>query len=213
MASRPAPADLEHFLILASSYGLLMSQSPPLSHTHIPFSLLPTAFPKAHFQDLIASTPLHTQLMFSVSKNVEYLKSRLQTVSEADVFTKRLLEISEKVHNGRFFQDITLGLTRNDFMFDTVDENFLQVEFNTISVSFAALGSKIVDFHRHVLGLLNQTQGSAVLENQAVENFGHAFKLAYDLYGGTGSVLFVVEPKEKNIFDQTAIEIELWHKW
>lgn len=51
-----------------------------------------------------------------------------------------------------FTQKISLGLFRSDYMLHgEYDIKILQVEFNTIASSFAALASKITEFHRYVL--------------------------------------------------------------
>ena len=162
---------VSRLLILASCYGLEMAPSPPASYTHIPLSLFPSIFPKQDFIDLISKTPAHNSLMFSVSQNPSYLSSCLSSVCEIDNFTSRLLSLSQKSHTSPHYQDIFLGLTRNDFMYDQNLQKFLQVEYNTISASFVSLGSRIIDFHEQVVdeyaSLFEQRNGKP-LENKAL---------------------------------------------
>lgn len=208
--------ELNRFLMLASCYGLQMAPTPPAAYTHIPLSLIPTRFPTTNFRDLIDKTPLHNFLMFKVSRNTQYMIKCLEEVCKIDDFTRKLVEISVKAHSSRFYQNIFLGLTRNDFMFDENSEKFLQVEYNTIAASFVSLGTKIVGFHQHILSnysSLFEDCPSSVLENNALENFVKGMKLACDLYGGPKRVLFVVIEDEKNLFDQTFLEVELWRNW
>jgi hypothetical protein len=47
-------------------------------------------------------------------------------------------------------QEIRLGLHRSDYMLDMATGNLLQVELNTISSSFAALGSLVTSLHRYL---------------------------------------------------------------
>ena len=190
--------------------------SPEYSkYTHIPISLMPTSFSSIHFKDLIAKTPKHSELMLSVSNNTSYMFNALSEVCEIDDFTSKLVEISKKAHKSEHFQEISLGITRNDFMIDQSGK-FFQVEFNTIAASFLSLGTKIVNFHNHVIsqyGHWFENPAELSFENEALQNICKAFHMAWSLYGNKGSILFVVLEEEKNIFDQTFIELELWEKW
>ena len=209
-------ADLDRLLMIASAHGLLYASNPPAVYTHIPISLHPTSFSKSGFQDLIRKTPLNNHLIFSISQNLEYLTQALREVCEVDDFTRKLFEISKKAHQSPFYQDITLGLIRNDFMFDKDAHKFFQVEYNTISVSFVSLGTKIVDFHRQAVKCFSEVigyEGGLPLENDPLLKYSQAFQLAYEMYGNKGSVLFVVTENEKNLFDQCYIELELWRNW
>lgn len=47
-----------------------------------------------------------------------------------------------------FCQDIRLGLHRSDYMLDLATGDLLQVELNTISSSFAGLGSVVSKLHK-----------------------------------------------------------------
>ena len=53
----------------------------------------------------------------------------------------------------------------------------------------------------------------SVLSNDPLHKFAEAMQLAHTLYGNRGSVLFVVYDVERNIFDQTFLELELWQGW
>jgi Eukaryotic glutathione synthase, ATP binding domain len=204
--------EVDRVVMLASSYGLLMSPSYG-SYAHLPLSLVPTRFPENAFKSLIAKTPAHNQLMFLVSKNPKYLYDALKEICQIDDFTNKLVDISRKSHDSKYFQNIFLGLTRNDFMLDGPSNNFLQVEYNTIAASFLSLGTKVLDFHQHVSSLLPNIEASRPYQNNPLFNFAKTIQLAYNLYGNKGAVIFIVLEDEKNIFDQTSLEIELWKNW
>jgi hypothetical protein len=65
-----------------------------------------------------------------------------------DSFTARLLDIHSQMLEEGLKQEIQLGLHRSDYMLDMATGSLLQVEINTISSSFAGLGSLISKLHR-----------------------------------------------------------------
>jgi hypothetical protein len=202
--------NISRVLMLASSYGLLMTPNPPAEITHIPISLTPAEFQKRKFENLVRKTQVHNELMIKVSQNTQYLYDVLENICLVDEFTRRLLEVSRNQKKKGFKQSIQLGLTRNDFMFDESEGKFFQVEFNTIAASFVCIGSKIAEFHSHVDRIFGI--GKKVVANNPLDGFVNAFQLAFQLYGSRGVVLFVVIKDEKNLFDQTGIELELWKR-
>lgn len=50
-----------------------------------------------------------------------------------------------------FSKEIRLGLHRSDYMLDEHTKSLLQIELNTISSSFAGLGSLVTELHRYVM--------------------------------------------------------------
>jgi Eukaryotic glutathione synthase, ATP binding domain. len=207
-------SETNRVLMLSNCYGLLMSTSSNTA-SQIPISITPASFPQEDFKDLIEKTAKHNLLMQKVSQDTEYLYSKLFEVCKIDDFTRQLVELSKKVHNSKHFQEIYFGLTRNDFMYDDIEKKFIQVEYNTISASFVALGTKIVEFHKHLYSNysnffnISESPADSILENNPLLNFVNGFNYAYKLYGNTGVILFVVLEDEKNLYDQTLIELEL----
>ena len=194
--------------MLAGAYGLLMANNPPADFTHIPISLRPCEFDRGKFERIKDKTSLHNEMMLAVSRDRGYMYEVLEEVCLVDEFTRRLVDLSKKTAASGHPQPILLGLTRNDFMFDQALQTFLQVEYNTIASSFLCLGTKIIPFHEHVSSLTGHAV--QVASNSVLENYSNAISKAYNLYGGQGFILFVVLPDEKNLFDQTGIEVELF---
>lgn len=209
-------SEVDRILMIANCYGLMTSIGQAKS-VHIPLALVPSKFPSEPFNDLIKKTPKHNELMRNLSQLPEYLYQALEEVAKTDEFTRKLIEISKKAKVLPYKQEIFLGLTRNDFILDQFSGKFLQVEYNTISASFVALSSKISAFHQHVISQFGEFFDEVpknVLENDPLKQFGEGIKLAFDLYGSEkAAVMFVVLEDEKNLFDQTFIEVELWQRW
>jgi len=115
----------------------------------------------------------------------------------------------------------------------------LQIEINTIAASFGCLSHKTANLHRHILSrnadrdeivaLLHEAkieeslvqQGAseiakAVPENPSLQSLAaslaHAHKMVQSKLDTSAPVviLFIVQPNERNIADQRALESELW---
>ncbi|XP_057384606.1 glutathione synthetase isoform X3 [Balaenoptera acutorostrata] len=86
-----------------------------------------------------------------------------------------------------------------------------QIEINTISASFGGLASRTPAVHRHVLNVLGKTKEAAkILSNNPSKGLAMGIAKAWELYGSANArVLLIAQEKERNIFDQRAIENEL----
>lgn len=94
----------------------------------------------------------------------------------------------------------------------------LQVEFNTIASSFGGLASKVASLHRFLqkAGLYGRTPlPGNIPASSATVDLAAGIAGAHSTYGPSLSgvekkgILFVVQPGERNIFDQRALEYEL----
>jgi len=115
----------------------------------------------------------------------------------------------------------------------------LQIEINTIAASFGCLSHKTANLHRHILNrnadrdeitaLLREAkideslvqQGASEIAQTVPENasmqslaasLAHAHKMVQSKLDNSAPVviLFIVQPNERNIADQRALEMELW---
>ena len=127
------------------------------------------------------------------------------------------MEIYRTVLSEGIKQRIELGIFRSDYMLH-VDSNkgfsIKQVELNTIAASFGFLSEKVCDMHRYVMereGLVVDVAG--VLPRNDVSRIAEAVVKARELYGVEGSVvLMIVQPGERNVFDQKELEYRLFCK-
>jgi len=93
-----------------------------------------------------------------------------------------------------------------------------QIEINTIASSFPHLSKKTGDLHRYLMtheGFLDSSTDvtTALPENSAPQKLSDAIAHAFRLYDNQNSVvMMIVQPVERNIYDQKGIEFALWDK-
>ncbi|KAH9287617.1 hypothetical protein KI387_031734, partial [Taxus chinensis] len=78
--------------------------------------------------------------------------------------------------------EIRLGLHRSDYMLDTETGSLLQIEVNTISASFAGLGSLVSHLHRYLINHFGEQyslDSKRVPENTAMERYAEALSHAW----------------------------------
>ena len=140
-------------LHLAAASGVLLGADGPFAHA--PLSLLPYPFPSSLFAQAAALAAPFNLLVDRISRDLEWLCDQVRSVVAHDAFTRRLLEIAEAIKAEGAAQPLQLGIYRSDYMVHQPTEEatprLLQVELNTISCSFVALGAKLSGVHRHLL--------------------------------------------------------------
>ena len=215
-------------LMRASAAGDDEDSAP--TFTHAPFSLLPCEFPAAALAEAYALAPVFGKLVESVSRDVPWLSRTLTEVAESDDFIRNLLKLCVRVQREGPTQDARLAILRSDYMLhepDGVEEGqLLQVELNTIASSFAGLSQRVAAMHsalmprwastrRHAwqaAGKPSQLSMTSVLPpNAAADNLAEALAQAHGLYAQDhASILFVVQPHERNHVDQDLLREKLW---
>ncbi|KAJ7548077.1 hypothetical protein O6H91_08G116300 [Diphasiastrum complanatum] len=212
-------------LAWASTHGLVMGDKsiensgkvPGVGLVHAPFCLFPTPFPAEAFEHAIDLAPLFNKLVDEVSKDGNFLQETLERTRKVDPFTNRLLGIHSRVSEEGIKQEVQLGMHRSDYMLDKATDTLFQVELNTISSSFAGLGSQVSNLHgymiRHVERSTNM-DAKQVPENTAADAFAEALALAWQEYKNQSAVvLMVVEPGERNMYDQYWLAIKLYESY
>jgi len=236
------PAEASEFLRtetlhLAAASGVLLGSDGPFAHA--PLSLLPYPFPSPLFAQATALAAPFNLLVDRISRDLEWLCGQVRSVVAHDAFTRRLLEIAETIKAEGAAQPLQLGVYRSDYMVHQPSEEatprLLQVELNTISVSFVALGAKLAGLHRHLLprcgaqgvasaALRSQPALAAALAdperlppNRSCAEIAAAIAQAHTAYikargapRGVPVVLMVVQPNERNVIDQRGVEHQLW---
>ena len=192
--------------------------------THAPFSLSPYVMTESVFEEMAELTVPFSELMIRVSRNTDFLKHHLEPIAKIDPFLKMLMDCRSSEIN----QNCQLLLQRNDFFvanlkhnnenqnsppaYEMTNDSFLrQVELNTISASFPFLITKLYQLHKN---LFEQNKLPEVIQNNPLDAVVDAFAHAVQNYGISDCVmLVVVQPDEKNIFDQLGLEQHLWVKY
>ena len=154
-----------------------------------------------------------------------------------DDFVENLWKCHLQVKEEGYVQNLSLGLFRSDYMLDTSTQepgtshpSLKQVEFNTISSSFGGLASLVTDLHTHLSSgspanpkaypshelFQQKQQANTPPPNAAVPILSKAMADAHTAYGPSKSspplplcILFLVQPTERNIFDQLALSTYL----
>lgn len=201
---------------LAEGVLLRSAQHPSSSDvvTYAPFTLFPSPVPSALLEQAYAVQMDFNILVDAVSQNPAFLEQTLSSTIKKDDYTARLFDIYKQVLKEGIAQTVFLGLNRSDYMFQCGADGskaLKQIEINTISASFGGLASRTPAVHRHVLNVLNKTkEASKILSNNPSKGLALGIAKAWELYGSANAVvLLIAQEKERNIFDQRAVENEL----
>ncbi|XP_036179567.1 glutathione synthetase isoform X1 [Myotis myotis] len=201
---------------LAEGVLLRTTQEPSSSDvvSYAPFTLFPSLVPSALLEQAYAVQMDFNLLVDAVSQNAAFLEQTLSSTIKRDTFTARLFDIYKQVLKEGIAQTVFLGLNRSDYMFQRNADGspaLKQIEINTVSASFGGLASRTPAVHRHVLNVLGKTKEAArILSNNPSKGLALGIAKAWELYGSAKAlVLLIAQEKERNVFDQRAIENEL----
>ena len=222
----------QHGLVVGLGGGDAASGVPECALVHAPLSALPVAFPKRRFEQAVACMRDFNALVDAVASDEAYLEETLRGAAAHDDFTARLLGLLRDSRGARqkfAAASPVLGIHRSDYMLDAPSGGFLQVELNTIASSFACLSTLTGRLHRHLLGRaaaaaaggggggdaaeVAKAAAAALAarlpDNAATERISAAMAAAVASAGG-GVVVMVVQPGERNAYDQQWLQQTLW---
>jgi len=220
-------------MVWASQHGLVVgspNDATGVTLVHAPIAALPVAFPQKQFMHAKSVQLLFNMMVDAVAKDEQYLEETLQAAARQDNFTQRLLDVLRSSRTRRASlatagrPEVCLGIHRTDYMLDTPSQGFLQVELNTIASSFGCLSSQVTRMHRYVLSRLppGMLDESRLPDNGALEGIPdaiHTAATAVAIAGGStsasgsgGVVVMVVQPGERNAYDQQWIQLQLWER-
>ncbi|CAD5332819.1 unnamed protein product [Arabidopsis thaliana] len=212
-------------LVWSSLHGLVVGDKsyqksgnvPGVGLMHAPIALLPTAFPEAYWKQACNVTPLFNELIDRVSLDGKFLQDSLSRTKKVDVFTSRLLDIHSKMLERNKKEDIRLGLHRFDYMLDEETNSLLQIEMNTISCSFPGLSRLVSQLHQSLLRSYGDQIGidsERVPINTSTIQFADALAKAWLEYSNPRAVVMViVQPEERNMYDQHLLSSILREKY
>ncbi|KAJ1974368.1 Glutathione synthetase [Dimargaris verticillata] len=196
---------------------------------HAPFALFPTPFPKACFNQVVDLQPVLNQLFDRIARDHDFLARCIESVVTVDEFTAQLYKVYQQTRAKPSSQSITLGLHRSDYLLhqphDSNDLSIYQVEFNTISTSFAGLAPVTTQLHRYLREnpayaklkapqiAVHQTEGS-LPNNTATAYLVDGLAKAWQLYGCQSAVVVMaVQVGERNVFDQLRLTHDLRQRY
>ncbi|KIM66711.1 hypothetical protein SCLCIDRAFT_1211105 [Scleroderma citrinum Foug A] len=197
--------------------------SSPSSAIHAPISLLPSPVPRSLFVRAQQLQSVYNILYSHIAMDDDFLDEvmgAVEGIGKVDEFTGRLWRGWKDIRNEGVVQPLHLGLFRSDYLLHTGEEDgklsIKQVEFNTVSSSFGALSERAAAMHRYLHALTNYYGISSYLKsenfpaNDTTKRLAEGLAEAHKAYGVPGAyILFVVQPNERNVFDQRWLEYEL----
>lgn len=220
---------VEKLLQWSLANGLVMY--PPnfdtYSANNAPITLFPTPFPRDLFQTALDVQQTFNKLYVSVVANQKtWLLDVIQGLGDFDKdFTGKLYQTYTKaveIGGGKVAQPLSLGIFRSDYMFNEKDHSIKQIEFNTVSVSFGGLSTKVAQVHHYLnkSGAFDNTYSNKYYADadlpisDSVNEIANGLAQGNYFYNGEKEstetvVLFVVQEGERNCFDQRLIEYAL----
>ncbi|KAF5318242.1 hypothetical protein D9758_018828 [Tetrapyrgos nigripes] len=204
----------EEEIILSLALGFGTQVAIPTSAIHTPIALFPTPFPCVQFEQ--AST--YNTLYARIALETEFL-DEVMGVGKVDDFVGKLWT-GWKALRDKGLQQIAM----------------FQYVFNTISSSFSTLSQKVSEMHRHVhlcasTGFYDSSpylQADNLPPNDTIAGPVEGLAAAHTAYDvpryvsllniclllslSCTQILFIVQPGERNVFDQLWLEYELLEK-
>lgn len=191
---------------------------------HAPFTLFPSPYPRAAYQRAWALADDFNRLFAAFQRDPTPLEEEIATFAAADPFTGQLFARYQSARRGDYWSAPTLGLFRSDYLLQANEveparaaDALRQVEINTVSSAFAALGSQISLLHHYLASRHAGVSSEQLPPNRAQQGFTDALASAWHHYhqrhglpSGSAALLFVVQPGERNRFDQRLLELRLW---
>ncbi|CAL4906309.1 unnamed protein product [Urochloa decumbens] len=195
-----------HGLVVGDRANPRSATVPGVGLVHAPFALLPALLPEPFWRQACELAPIFNEVVDRVSLDGKFLQDSLSKTRQVDDFTSRLLEIHRKMMEINKEENIRLGLHRSDYMLDSETSSLLQIELNTISASFSGLGPLVSELHRTLInqhGRLLSLEPKRVPGNAASSKFAEALARAWAEFNvDSAIVLMIVQPEERNMYDQ-----------
>ena len=208
------------------SHGLLIKSKDSNTCVHVPTIIYPSPIVKSLFEKISFYQIAFNKIIDKLSRDQPYLEQILSPIAEKDEFVRKNLELSKKASSFEHKQNVQLGIFRNDYMVDKNKKFIYQIEYNTIAATMGLFSDGLKKFHKYFstkypevfAKYLNKEKINVPVEKEdTIETFCASMVEAIKLYSKDDYkntlIVFVVQENEKNIFDQRAIENELWDKY
>ncbi|TFK27692.1 glutathione synthase [Coprinopsis marcescibilis] len=223
----------------ALSHGLLylppgypLHSPPPQAAIHAPLSLIPSPFPRNLFGYAQRLQGIYNVLYARIAMDTPFLDEIMgaeKGVGRVDTFIGELWRGWKKLRDQeKLPQPHHLGLFRSDYLLHAPEgqqPSIKQVEFNTISISFGCLAQRVAELHRFQHAATSYFDSSPHLKrenfpkNESIAGLAKGLAAAHKAYvsqapgaSSQAKILFVVQPGERNVFDQKWLEYELLEK-
>lgn len=216
------------------THGLLIKSKDTNTCTHVPIIVYPSPIVKSFFEKISFYQIAFNKLIDKISRDQEYIEKVLTPIAEQDDFVKRNLELSKKAFAFEKKQPIQLGIFRNDYMVDKTKKFIYQIEYNTIAATMGYFVDGLKKFYEYFSTkypdvfsrYINKDDKRVPLDKQdTIESFCASMIDAVKRFANPNAlpendneykntvIVFVVQPTERNIYDQRAVEFHLWEKY
>jgi glutathione synthase len=209
---------LSHGLVVRPQQALLAENPGNCLVVHAPVALHPSDFPEQAFQHAKQIQRGYNVLYAKIANDEAFMSKIMEELAPVDDFMKKLWDLHLEVKQGGIAQSVSLGLFRSDYLLHS-DSNSIedacikQVEFNTISSSFASLATRTAELHKALVS--EELYGdrfdiNKMPENTAVHGMASGLAAGHEAYGQkSAAIMFVVQADERNAFDQRWLEYKL----
>lgn len=189
-----------------------------------PITLFPTPIPEGSFVNAMSVQTIYNELYAHIARNEgQWLSNETQKLAEHDPeFTGKLFDLYVKAENIGITQKLNLGVFRSDYLVNALDNDIKQVEFNTVSVSFGGLSTKVGKFHEYMNMSGKYTNDGSPFYGDQIRVSDSATRLAaglseavyhyrskFNSHCQMPIVAFIVQDQERNVFDQRVLEYNL----
>lgn len=222
LKNKELAALVQDMVTWSNQHGLVVAlkdpayTNPEMAVIHAPLACMPVPFPRQRFLQAKAVMPIFNQMVDRVASDEAYLENTLAAAATFDEFTKQLLQVlrsTRQVRQARADQELALGVHRSDYMLDEPSGCFLQVELNTIASSFGCLSSLTTQLHTYICSKAPGMDPSLLPPNAAKEGIAAALAAAVKAHGAAdGVMVMIVQPGERNAYDQQWLQLELWER-
>jgi glutathione synthase len=215
----------------AASHGIVVSDTgtskPGAALSHAPMTALPSPVDRSSFEYARRLTRPLNAMIYAIASDRAYLRETLAETAAADAdFTGRLLQLLDVAPPER--AGVEMGIYRFDYFLhaDGISASVAlrMVEMNCIAASFACLGTLTSQMHRYLVGHpvaegrgLDQVD---VPENVAMTGLAHGLASGHATFlrrfgesaltDNRTRAIMVVQPGERNVFDQELLRCALW---
>jgi len=213
---------LEEMIIYLYTHGLII-KSKTNGVNHIPIMLTPSPLPKDIYDKIYFYQIAFNKIIIRLSNDQKYLEEILNPIAEKDEFVRKNLEISKKLVNYEHKQKIKLGIFRNDYLFDKVQNFLLFTEYNTIASSMGTFSDRLKKFYSYFSEKypdIFKKYKEAIIPVESYDNIEkfaqsmfEAIQLGFPNQYKDSIIVFVIQKNETNIFDQCSISDELYNKY
>ena len=202
--------------------------SPVAIARPIGISVIPTPFPRAHFNHALELQTVFNELYIKVSEDEPFLRGILERLKETDEFAAKLWDIWQRVRADGEVQPVRCGVWRSDYMLQAHREildfqcrnaenrggldifqhtQLKQVEFNTFSCAGGSHSTVISHAHRYLASKeahgMPGVRRENLPDNNALKSIISILEAAHRAYGppvsNTKRIAILMTVQDRNV--------------